>query len=76
MKLEDLESLKLAIDTGNIDYFNGDMSQAFIDVVEELIEIKSKEEDATDKLQELKDQVMEKADELTKTIGALDRLLE
>lgn len=44
MKLEDLESLKLAIDTGNIGYYHGDFTQAFVDVVEELIEVKSREE--------------------------------
>lgn len=41
MKIEDLESLKLAIDTGNIGYYHGDFTQAFVDVVDELLEIKA-----------------------------------
>lgn len=45
MKLEDLESLKLAISTGNINYFHGDMSDAFVEVVDELYDLKAKEEE-------------------------------
>lgn len=45
MKLEDLESLKLAIDTGNIGYYHGDFTQAFVEVVDELTDLKAKEEE-------------------------------
>jgi hypothetical protein len=40
MKLEDLQRLKLAIDTGNMGYFHSDLTVAFAEVVEELIEYK------------------------------------
>ena len=48
MELDDLRRLKMAIDTGNINHFHGDMSQAFIDVVNELIEVKENKLDTDD----------------------------
>ena len=53
MKLEDLRRLKRAIDTGNINNYHGDMSQAFIEVVNELLCIKERSEALLDKLAEL-----------------------
>ncbi len=75
MKLEDLESLKLAIDTGNIGYYHGDFTQAFVDVVDELLEIKSAAETYNDKVDTIKDELVEKVEELQELTKSLEELV-
>jgi hypothetical protein len=45
MHIEDLESLKLAIDTNNPSLFHGHWEDALSEVVDELLEFKSSEDD-------------------------------
>lgn len=40
MRIDDLENLKLCLDTGDINFFHGDLAEAFKEVVDELSEIK------------------------------------
>lgn len=57
MQLEDLRRLKMAIDTGNINHYHGDMSQAFVEVTAELLEIKQRAAEVDACLEELRSTV-------------------
>lgn len=48
MKLEDLQSLKLAIDTNNHSFYNGNIDDALSELVEEAIATRDELSDATD----------------------------
>lgn len=73
MQLEDLRRLKMAIDTGNIKYYHGDMSQAFVDVVDELLNIKIEERESED-YKELFFQAKETATEIATDLEELEEL--
>jgi hypothetical protein len=45
MHIEDLESLKLAIDTNNPGLYHGHWEDALSEVVDELLEVKNREDD-------------------------------
>mgnify|MGYP001813761676 CR=1 FL=1 len=54
MKLADLRRLKMAIDTGNINLYHGSMTTAFVEAVNELLQIK---EEAAIALSQLREQI-------------------
>ena len=74
MHVADLERLKMAIDTGNINYYHGDMSQAFVDVVEELLEIKTEQEE-NEEYKVLFEQAQKEAEEISTDLEELEAAL-
>ena len=46
MRLDDLENLKLCLDTGDVNFFHGDLAEAFKEVVDELHDKRQKYEDS------------------------------
>jgi len=67
MNIQDLESLKLCLDTGDIDFFHGELSEAFVEVVDELHSFKTHllDHDTVEEMAKELSEVLDEKEEFT-----------